>query len=52
MKFKYYLEKIHHAEIYPMLSIIIFGAIFLGVVIYVFSSDKHTMNEKANIPLH
>ncbi|MCC7030635.1 MAG: CcoQ/FixQ family Cbb3-type cytochrome c oxidase assembly chaperone [Chitinophagaceae bacterium] len=51
MKFKYYLEKINNAEIYPMLSLIIFGLIFLGVLVYVFTSDKKNMNDKANIPL-
>lgn len=51
MKFKNYLEKIQNVEIYPMLSLIIFSAVFLGVIIYVFTSDKKNMNDKANIPL-
>lgn len=52
MKFKYYLEKIQNAEIYPMLSLIIFGAIFLLVLWYAFSADKKLMNDKARIPLN
>lgn len=52
MKFKYYLEKIQNAEFYPMISLILFGAIFLFVLWYVFSSDKKSMNEKAKIPLN
>jgi cbb3-type cytochrome oxidase subunit 3 len=52
MKFKYYLEKIHHAEIFPMISLILFGAIFLFVIYYAFTADKKIMQEKSNIPFH
>lgn len=52
MKFKNYLEQIDGVALYPMVSLILFSVIFLGVVIYTFSADKKTMNDKANIPLN
>lgn len=51
MKFTNYLKDIDHVSIYPLLSLILFTAIFLFVIIYVFSADKSKMNDKANIPL-
>ncbi len=52
MKFKNYLEQINGVEIYPMISLIIFGAIFIAVLAYAFTADKKSMNDKANIPLN
>jgi cbb3-type cytochrome oxidase subunit 3 len=52
MKFKNYLEQIHGVQIYPMISLVLFGLIFIGVVAYVFTADKKSMNDKANIPLN
>jgi cbb3-type cytochrome oxidase subunit 3 len=52
MKFKYYLERINDAGMYPMFSLILFGTIFLAVVIYAFTADEKSMNDKANIPLN
>lgn len=52
MKFKYYLEQIDGVGIFPMISLILFGAIFLGVVLYVVTADKKQMEEKANIPIN
>ena len=51
MKFKYYLEKINGAEMYPMIALFLFGAIFISVVIYAFTADKKSMSDKARIPL-
>jgi cbb3-type cytochrome oxidase subunit 3 len=51
MKFKYYLERIQDVRIYPMISLILFSLIFIGVLFYVFTSDKKSMDAKANIPL-
>ncbi len=51
MKFKYYLEKISGVEIYPMISLILFGVIFVAVLVYAFTADKKSMDEKAGIPL-
>jgi cytochrome c oxidase cbb3-type subunit 3 len=51
MKFKNYLETIKGVEIYPVFSLILFGIIFLGIVAYVITADKTSMNEHGNIPL-
>lgn len=52
MKFKTYLEQIDGVEIFPMVSLILFGLIFIGVLAYVFTADKKSLNDKANIPLN
>lgn len=52
MKFKNYLEHINGVEVYPLISLVLFGVIFFAVVVYTFTADKKTMNEKANIPLN
>ncbi len=52
MKFKTYLEQIQGVEIYPLISLVLFGIIFTGVVMYAFSADKKVMEENANIPLN
>lgn len=52
MKFTNYLKDIDHVSIYPLVSLIIFSVVFLGVIIYAFSSDKKKMQDKANIPLN
>jgi len=51
MKFKTYLEQINGVEIYPLISLVIFGAIFIAVVAYAFTADKKRMNDHAGIPL-
>ncbi len=52
MKFKTYLEQIDGVEIFPMVSLILFGLIFIGVLAYVFTADKNSLKDKANIPLN
>lgn len=52
MKFTNYLKDIDHVSIYPLASLIIFTAVFLGVVLYAFGSDKKKMQDNANIPLN
>jgi hypothetical protein len=52
MKFTNYLKDIDHVSIYPLVSLIIFSAVFLGVIVYAFSTDKKKMQDKANIPLN
>ena len=52
MKFTNYLKDIDHVSIYPLVSLIIFYAVFLGVIVYAFSTDKKKMQDKANIPLN
>jgi cbb3-type cytochrome oxidase subunit 3 len=52
MKFTNYLKDIQNVSIYPVFSLILFTAVFLGVIIYTFSADKKKMNDSANIPLN
>jgi len=51
MKFTNYLKQIHNVSIYPLISLILFTAIFTIVAIYVFSADKKKMDDQAGIPL-
>ena len=50
MKFTNYLKNIDNVSLYPIISLVLFTAIFAVVVIYVLTADKKTMQEKANIP--
>jgi hypothetical protein len=50
MKFTNYLKSIEHVSIYPIASLILFTAVFVVVVLYVFTADKNALQEKANIP--
>lgn len=50
MKFTNYLKSIDNVSLYPIISLVLFTAIFAVVVIYVFTADKNAMQEKANIP--
>ena len=52
MKFTNYLKSIDNVSLYPIISLVLFTAIFVIVVVYVFTADKKTMQEKANIPNH
>ena len=51
MKFIHYLEKITGVSIYPMLSFIIFGLFFLGMLLWVLKTDKNRLKEISRIPL-
>jgi len=51
MKFTNYLKDIHNVSIYPVFSLILFTAVFVGVVLYTFGSDKKKMQGHANIPM-
>lgn len=51
MKFSNYLKAIDEVSIYPMISLILFVTVFVGVVIYMFKMDKKQIDERANIPL-
>jgi hypothetical protein len=52
MKFTNYLKSIDNVSIYPIASLILFTAVFVVVVLYVFTADKNALQEKANIPNH
>jgi len=51
MKFKTYLEQIEHVEIYPLISLLLFSTIFATIILYVFTADRRSMQEHAEIPL-
>jgi len=51
MKFKNYITNIENVNIFPIISLVLFSLVFLGVIIYVFSSNKQKMKDNANIPL-
>ena len=51
MKFTNYLKSIDHVSIYPIISLVLFTAIFVFVVIYTYSADKKKLDDHAKIPL-
>jgi hypothetical protein len=51
MRFTNYLKQIQDVSIYPLVSLIIFVAVFVVVAVYVFTADKKNMQDKASIPL-
>ncbi|MEP7267836.1 MAG: CcoQ/FixQ family Cbb3-type cytochrome c oxidase assembly chaperone [Saprospiraceae bacterium] len=51
MKFSNYLQSIDHVSIYPLISLVLFLSVFIGVVIYMFKMEKELLDEKSNIPL-
>ena len=48
---KQYAEKIDNAEIYPMISLIIFFLFFLVLMVLVTKMKKERITELSNIPL-
>ena len=43
MRFTNYLKQIQDVSIYPLISLIIFVAVFVIVAVYVFTADKKNM---------
>ncbi|HMV22729.1 MAG TPA: hypothetical protein PKN57_05575 [Saprospiraceae bacterium] len=52
MKFVHYLERIVGVDIYPLLSLVIFGSFFLVVAVWLFSTKKSDFDEVSRIPLN
>ena len=48
---KHHMETISGIEIYPLISFVIFFIFFIGLIIYVFKTDKSMIDAIANIPL-
>lgn len=48
---KHHMSTIDGIEIYPIISLIIFVAFFIGLAWYVFGMKKDYVNELSNIPL-
>lgn len=48
---KHHMETIAGIEIFPLISLIIFFAFFVGLFIYIARADKEQINEISRIPL-
>jgi Ca2+/Na+ antiporter len=51
MKFSNYLSSIENVAIYPIITLVLFLSVFIGVVIWTASRDKEYISELENIPL-
>lgn len=51
MKFINYLEKISGVSIYPVISLLLFTAVFVLVIIYAMRASRATIAEMEKIPL-
>ena len=52
MKFRNYLETIAGVGIYPLISLLIFFAFFVGLLFYVWGLDKKKLDKMRSIPLN
>ncbi len=50
MKFINYLEKISGVSIYPVISLVLFMALFIVVVIYAMRTSAESISEMENLP--
>jgi len=50
MKFINYLEKISGVSIFPIISLVLFTAVFLLVIIYAMKTSRESISEMENIP--
>lgn len=51
MKFIHYIEKVSGVDIYGIISLAIFGLFFLGMLVWLFKTNKKQFNEISRIPL-
>jgi hypothetical protein len=51
MKFINYLEKISGVSIYGMSSLLLFGTVFIVMLVWALKADKEMIEEIRNIPL-
>lgn len=51
MKFRNYLQTIDGVAIYPLIGLLIFAGIFVGLIWYLVRLDKKTIQNISNIPL-
>ncbi|WP_091096527.1 cbb3-type cytochrome oxidase subunit 3 [Paenimyroides marinum] len=49
---KHNMETISGIEIYPVIALLIFFLFFVGLVLWVFTYKKQTLNELSNLPLN
>ena len=50
--YKEVLRSIDHVAIWPIISLVIFFAFFVGMVWRVYTTDKKLVNEISELPLH
>ncbi|UUV21414.1 CcoQ/FixQ family Cbb3-type cytochrome c oxidase assembly chaperone [Flavobacterium sp. CBA20B-1] len=48
---KHNMDTISGIEIYPIIALLIFFLFFVGLIVWVFTYKKHTLNELSNLPL-
>ena len=46
------METISDIEIYPVIALLIFFLFFVGLILWVFTYKKQTLNELSNLPLN
>ena len=51
MKFSNYLSSIENVSIYPIITLVLFFAVFVGAVIWIFTRDKEYISTLEHIPL-
>ena len=51
MKFSNYLSSIENVGIYPVITLILFFAVFVGAVVWIYTRDKDYITKLENIPL-
>lgn len=49
--YKEILQSIEGIAIYPMISLVVFVAFFIGLALWTFKADKNYMKEMSEIPL-
>jgi len=49
--FKYYFEQIHNVAVWPIISLAIFFAFFVGLIVWVIIMDKNYITEMENLPM-
>ena len=49
--YKDVLQSIHDIEIWPIISLVLFFIVFIGMLIYVFKIKKQYIDEVKNLPL-
>ncbi len=46
------LQSIKDVEIYPIISLIVFFLLFIGIVVWLIRMDKEKVNRMRNLPLN
>lgn len=49
--FKHYFEQLDNFQIYPLISLTIFFAFFVGLILWVVKADKNYISTMKNLPI-